>query len=55
EIGGSSLTGLELVQETTDKVVLVKEKTNAVPLDEIEADKTLHFVEETMGIMDHEI
>ncbi|GKE74326.1 hypothetical protein Tco_1536367, partial [Tanacetum coccineum] len=26
EIGESSLTGLELVQETTDKVVLVKEK-----------------------------
>ncbi|GJU75301.1 hypothetical protein Tco_1272371 [Tanacetum coccineum] len=27
EIGESSLTGLELVQETTDKVVLVKEKS----------------------------
>nr|GEW27862.1 hypothetical protein [Tanacetum cinerariifolium] len=98
-----SLTGLELVQETTDKVVLVKEKPKVardhqksyvdyrckplefevgahvllnvmpckgvlrfrkkgladanlyVPLDEIEADKTLHFVEETMGIMDREI
>nr|GEZ87918.1 putative reverse transcriptase domain-containing protein [Tanacetum cinerariifolium] len=30
EIGESSLTGLELVQETTDKVVLVKEKPKAV-------------------------
>ncbi|GJT71949.1 hypothetical protein Tco_1031235 [Tanacetum coccineum] len=29
EIGGSSWTGLELVQETTDKVVLVKEKPKA--------------------------
>ncbi|GJV74679.1 hypothetical protein Tco_1506263 [Tanacetum coccineum] len=29
EIGESSLTGLELVQETTDKVVLVKEKPKA--------------------------
>ncbi|GJS47361.1 putative reverse transcriptase domain-containing protein [Tanacetum coccineum] len=29
EIGNSSLTRLELVQETTDKVVLVKEKTKA--------------------------
>ncbi|GJV36772.1 hypothetical protein Tco_1409249 [Tanacetum coccineum] len=29
EIGESSLTGLELVQETTDKVVLVKEKPSA--------------------------
>nr|GEX09279.1 hypothetical protein [Tanacetum cinerariifolium] len=26
-----------------------------VSLDEIEADKSLHFVKETMGIMDHEI
>nr|GEW79401.1 putative reverse transcriptase domain-containing protein [Tanacetum cinerariifolium] len=93
EIRETSLTGLELVQETTDKVVLVKEKPKAardyqksyvdyrckllefkvgdhvllkvtpcladanlhVPLDEIEADKTLHFVEETLGIMDREI
>ncbi|GJX73742.1 putative reverse transcriptase domain-containing protein [Tanacetum coccineum] len=30
EIGESSLTGLELVQETTDKVVLVKEKPKTV-------------------------
>ncbi|GJS40003.1 hypothetical protein Tco_0565046 [Tanacetum coccineum] len=30
EIGGSSLIGPELVQETTDKVVLVKEKPKAV-------------------------
>ncbi|GJY46702.1 hypothetical protein Tco_0435765 [Tanacetum coccineum] len=30
EIGESSLTGLELVQETIDKVVLVKEKPKAV-------------------------
>ncbi|GKA61520.1 hypothetical protein Tco_0760927 [Tanacetum coccineum] len=29
EIGESSLTGLELVQETTDKVVLVKENPKA--------------------------
>ncbi|GJT66639.1 putative reverse transcriptase domain-containing protein, partial [Tanacetum coccineum] len=35
EIGESSLTGLELVQETTDKV-----------------DKTLHFVEEPVEIID---
>ncbi|GJV68243.1 hypothetical protein Tco_1483752 [Tanacetum coccineum] len=119
EIGESSLTGLELVQETTDKVVLVKEKPKAVrdhqksyvdyrrkplefevgdhvllkvmpwkgivhfgkkvkvvethfmlssnlkkcladatlhvPLDEIKVDKTLHFVEEPVEIMDREI
>nr|GEV10906.1 hypothetical protein [Tanacetum cinerariifolium] len=124
EIEESSLTGLELVQETTDKVVLVKEKPKGaidhqnsyvdyrckplegklapryvepfeiverigsiacrlrlseelssvhdtfhvsnlkkrfvdanlhVSLDEIETDKTLYFVEESMGIMDREI
>ncbi|GJU49370.1 hypothetical protein Tco_1218925 [Tanacetum coccineum] len=123
EIGESSLTGLELVQETTDKVVLVKEKPKAerdtskelcvmrfgkkgklapryvgpfeilkriglvayrlrlpeelssvhdtfhvsnlkkcladanlhVLLDEIKVDKTLHFVEEPVEIMDQEI
>ncbi|GJU34768.1 putative reverse transcriptase domain-containing protein [Tanacetum coccineum] len=108
EIGESSLTGLELVQEMTDKVVLVKEKPKAardrqksyvdhrrkplefevgdrvllrlpeelnsmhdtfhvtnlkkcladtnlhVPLDEIKVDKTLHFVEELVEIMDRE-
>ncbi|GJT59010.1 putative reverse transcriptase domain-containing protein [Tanacetum coccineum] len=119
EIGESSLTGTELVQETTDKVVLVKEKPKAardrqksyadkrrkalefevgpfeilekigpvayrlrlpeelssvhdtfhvsnlkkcradailhVPLNEIKVDKTLHFVEEPVEIMDREI
>nr|GFA93768.1 hypothetical protein [Tanacetum cinerariifolium] len=95
EIGESSLTGLELVQEMTDKVVLVKEKPKAmrdrqksyvdyrlglpeelssvhdtfhvsnikkladanlhVLLDEIEADNTLRYVEEPVGIMDREI
>nr|GEV42101.1 hypothetical protein [Tanacetum cinerariifolium] len=87
EIGESSLTGLELVQETTDKVVLVRKSPRQreivkramliiggklapryvepfdilerigsiayanlhVSLDEIEADKTLYFVEETMS------
>ncbi|GKA97113.1 hypothetical protein Tco_0825007 [Tanacetum coccineum] len=90
EIRESSLTGLELVQETTDKVVLVKENPKAtrdhqkcyvdyrrkqlefevrdhvllkcladanlhVPLNEIKVDKTLHFVEEPVEIMDREI
>ncbi|GJY86584.1 hypothetical protein Tco_0500610 [Tanacetum coccineum] len=121
EIGESSVTGLELVQETTDKGVLVKEKPKAardrqksyvdyrrkplefevgdrpfdiferiglvayrlrlpeelnsvhdtfhvsnlkkcqadanfhVLLDEIKVDKTLHFVEEPVEIMDREI
>ncbi|GJV38250.1 hypothetical protein Tco_1410727 [Tanacetum coccineum] len=110
EIRESSLIGLELVQEITDKVVLMKEKlkeardrqksykdkrhkpldlrigliayrlrlpeelnsvhdtfhvtnlkkclTDAnlhVPLDEIKIDKTLHFLEEPLEIMDREI
>ncbi|GJX66869.1 hypothetical protein Tco_0302596 [Tanacetum coccineum] len=118
EIGESSLPGLELVQETTDKVVLIKEKLKAardhqksyadkrrkplevevgdrileriglvayrlrlpeelssvhdtfyvsnlkkcladanlhVRLNEIKVDKTLHFVEEPVEIMDREI
>ncbi|GJR59197.1 hypothetical protein Tco_1501359 [Tanacetum coccineum] len=109
--GWTNLTGLELVQETTDKVVLVKENPKAVrdhqksyvdyrrpfeileridpvayrlrlseelssvqdtfhvsnlkkcladaklhvPLNEIKIDKTLHFVEEPVEIMDREI
>ncbi|GJT28638.1 retrovirus-related pol polyprotein from transposon TNT 1-94 [Tanacetum coccineum] len=94
EIGESSLIGPELVQETTDKVVLIKEKLKAArdhqksyadnrrkPL-EFEVrdkvllkvspwkgvmhfgkkgkltpriDKTLHFVEEPVEIMDREV
>ncbi|GKB46864.1 putative reverse transcriptase domain-containing protein [Tanacetum coccineum] len=115
EIGESSLIGPELVQETTDKAVLIKEKLKAardrqksyadnkrkplefevgdqvllkvspwkgvirfgkkvhntfhvsnlikcladanlhVPLDEIKIDKTLHFVEEPVEIIDREV
>nr|GEW89372.1 putative reverse transcriptase domain-containing protein [Tanacetum cinerariifolium] len=97
EIEESSLTGLELVQETTDKGKLapryvepfeiverigsiacrlrLSEELSSVhdtfhvsnlkkrfvdanlhvSLDEIETDKTLYFVEESMGIMDREI
>ncbi|GJW32371.1 hypothetical protein Tco_0052403 [Tanacetum coccineum] len=44
EIGESSLTGLELVQETTDKVVLVKEKPKAVrDRQKSYVDYRLHF------------
>ncbi|GJS54310.1 retrotransposon protein, putative, ty3-gypsy subclass [Tanacetum coccineum] len=82
EIGENSLIGPELVQETIDKVVLIKEKLKAardrqksyadnrfnplefecladanlhVPLDEIKIDKTLHFVEEPVEIMDRQV
>ncbi|GJZ03379.1 putative reverse transcriptase domain-containing protein [Tanacetum coccineum] len=100
EIRESRLIGPKLVQETTDKVVLIKEKLKAardcqksyadnrrkplefkvgdrvllkvspwkgvirfgkkdanlhVPPDEIKIDKTLHFVEEPVEIMDREV
>ncbi|GJZ97939.1 putative reverse transcriptase domain-containing protein [Tanacetum coccineum] len=83
KIGESRLIGPELVQETTDKVVLIEEKLkaardrqksyadnrhtplefkvswhrggNTVSLDEIKIDKTLHFVEELVEIMDRKV
>ncbi|GJR79128.1 hypothetical protein Tco_0149913 [Tanacetum coccineum] len=54
EIRESSLTGFELVQETTDKKCLADANLH-VPLDEIKVDKTLRFVEEPVEIMDREI
>ncbi|GKD23253.1 hypothetical protein Tco_1224956, partial [Tanacetum coccineum] len=69
EIEESSLIRPELVQETTDKVVLIKEKLKAPrdcqksyadnrrkPLEfEIEVDKTLRFVEEPIENSDREV
>ncbi|GJU07288.1 hypothetical protein Tco_1123718 [Tanacetum coccineum] len=69
EIEESSLIGPELVQETTDKVVLIKEKLKAARdhqksyadnrrklLEfEIKVDKTLHFVEEPIENSDREV
>ncbi|GJS13070.1 putative reverse transcriptase domain-containing protein [Tanacetum coccineum] len=98
EIGENRLVGPELVQETTDKVILIKERLKAVrdcqnsyvgnrrkqlgfevgdkvilevsswkgvkyladanlhvPVEEIKVDKTLHFVEEPVEIIDREV
>ncbi|GJT43570.1 hypothetical protein Tco_0952285 [Tanacetum coccineum] len=69
EIGESSLIGPELVQETTDKLVLIKEKLKAArdrqkscadnrrkPLEfETEVDKTLRSVEELVENSDCEV
>nr|GFA57152.1 reverse transcriptase domain-containing protein [Tanacetum cinerariifolium] len=63
EIGESSLIGSEMVQETTDKVVLIKEKLKAywtdanmhVPLERIKVHKTLCFMEEPVKIIDREV
>ncbi|GKD90398.1 putative reverse transcriptase domain-containing protein [Tanacetum coccineum] len=88
-IGESRLIGPELVQKTTDKVVLIKEKLKAardrqksyadnrrkplefevgdhvllkkyladanLHLEEIKVDKTLHFIEEPIEIIDREV
>ncbi|GKA99779.1 hypothetical protein Tco_0827773 [Tanacetum coccineum] len=76
EIGEIRSIGLELVQETTNKVILIKEKLKRleiakramlaigeywtdvnmhVPLEEIKVHKTLHFVEEPVKIIVHEV
>ncbi|GJR14754.1 putative reverse transcriptase domain-containing protein [Tanacetum coccineum] len=59
EIGESSLTGLELVQETSDKKGVMrfgkKDASLHVPLDEIKVDKTLCFVEEPVENSDREV
>ncbi|GJT74029.1 hypothetical protein Tco_1033315 [Tanacetum coccineum] len=53
-----------LVQETTNKVILIKEKLKAARdcqksyvsnMQEIKVDKTLHFVEEPVEIIDREV
>ncbi|GKA59081.1 putative reverse transcriptase domain-containing protein [Tanacetum coccineum] len=87
EIGEIRLIGPELVQETTDKVILIKERLKAardyqnsyvgnrrkqlgfevgdkkyladanlhVPVEEVNVDKTLRFVEEPTEIIDSEV
>ncbi|GJW10864.1 hypothetical protein Tco_1576691, partial [Tanacetum coccineum] len=49
EIGESSLTGLELVQETTDKVVLVKENPKA------SRDRQKNYVDYTRKPLEFEV
>nr|GEW18772.1 putative reverse transcriptase domain-containing protein [Tanacetum cinerariifolium] len=64
KIGEKQLVGLELVQETTDKVILIKERLKAkyladanmhVPVEEIKVDKTLRFVKKPVEIIDREV
>ncbi|GJX06248.1 putative reverse transcriptase domain-containing protein [Tanacetum coccineum] len=67
EVGDARLTGLELVHETTEKIVQIKQRMQAardrqksytdvrLPLDEIHIDDKLHFVEEPVEILDREI
>ncbi|GJT40411.1 putative reverse transcriptase domain-containing protein [Tanacetum coccineum] len=81
EVGDAQLTGPELIHETTEKIVQIKQiiqaardvkrvhstfhvsnlkkclsdKPLVISLDEIQIDDKLHFVEEPVEIMDHEV
>ncbi|GJT59524.1 RNA-directed DNA polymerase, eukaryota, reverse transcriptase zinc-binding domain protein, partial [Tanacetum coccineum] len=60
EVRENRLIGPEMVQETTDKVVLIKERLKAArdrqkSYDDNRVDKTLRFVEEPEEIMDREV
>nr|GFD13828.1 hypothetical protein [Tanacetum cinerariifolium] len=69
-IGESQLIGPEIVQETTEKIIQIKERLKTarshqksyadkrhvqVPLDEIEIDENLHFVEEPIEIEERDV
>nr|GFC25315.1 putative reverse transcriptase domain-containing protein [Tanacetum cinerariifolium] len=55
EVEENRLIGLEMVQETIDKVKCLTDANLHVPLEEIRVDKTLHFVEEPKEIMDRKV
>nr|GEU70852.1 putative reverse transcriptase domain-containing protein [Tanacetum cinerariifolium] len=88
EVRDSQLTGLEIIHETTEKIVQIKSRIQAacnrqksfanlsrvhsmfhvsklkkcmadeplaIPLDEIQVDDKLRFIEEPVEIMDHEV
>ncbi|GJS28888.1 putative reverse transcriptase domain-containing protein [Tanacetum coccineum] len=69
EVGDAQLTGLELIHETTEKILsrvhstfhvsnlkeCLSDEPLAVPLDEIRIDDKLRFVEEPLEIMDCEV
>ncbi|GJX49597.1 putative reverse transcriptase domain-containing protein [Tanacetum coccineum] len=76
EVGDSQLTGLEIIHETTEKIIQIKSRIQAardrqksyadlkkcmadeplaIPLDEIQVDDKLHFIEEPVEIMDSEV
>nr|GEX26683.1 putative reverse transcriptase domain-containing protein [Tanacetum cinerariifolium] len=62
EVKDAQLTNPEIIQETTEKIVQIKQRLQvssdeplAIPLDELHIDDKLRFVEEIMKIMDREI
>nr|GEW68368.1 hypothetical protein [Tanacetum cinerariifolium] len=56
EVEDAQLTGPELVHETTEKIVQIKQRIQAaLPLDDIHIDDKLRFVEELVEIMDRKV
>ncbi|GKA18599.1 putative reverse transcriptase domain-containing protein [Tanacetum coccineum] len=62
EVRQVQLTGLEIVQETTEKVIQIKQRMqaahdqqNTIPLEGLHVDDKLRFVEEPVEIMDREV
>nr|GEY35467.1 putative reverse transcriptase domain-containing protein [Tanacetum cinerariifolium] len=56
EVGDRQLTGPEIIHETTEKIVQIKShEPLAIPLDEIQVDEKLNFIEEPVEIMDRKV
>ncbi|GKE43278.1 putative reverse transcriptase domain-containing protein [Tanacetum coccineum] len=57
EFRESQLIGPEIVQETTEKIIQIKEmlKTTRMPLEETEIDENLHFVKEPIEIVEQDV
>ncbi|GKB07502.1 putative reverse transcriptase domain-containing protein [Tanacetum coccineum] len=55
EVGDSQLTGTKIIHETTEKIKCMADEPLAIPLDEIQVDDKLHFIEEPVEIMDREV
>nr|GFA92093.1 putative reverse transcriptase domain, ribonuclease H-like domain, aspartic peptidase domain protein [Tanacetum cinerariifolium] len=62
KVGEAQILGPELIQETTEEIVQIKQRMQAtrdqqktVPLDGLNFDDKLYFVEEPVEIMDHEV
>nr|GEV43115.1 putative reverse transcriptase domain-containing protein [Tanacetum cinerariifolium] len=68
EVREAQIIGPELIQETTEKIIQIKQRMQAarnrkksyadlksVPLDGLHVDEKLHFIEEPMEIVDREV
>ncbi|GKE87108.1 putative reverse transcriptase domain-containing protein [Tanacetum coccineum] len=64
EVGEAQLTGPEIIHETTEKIFKIRDRMQAkclsddtlvIPLEEIQLDDKLNFVEEPVEIMDCEV